>query len=913
MKFKSSMICWALWTTASVMAEPDSAGERVFALHVQGLLAEKCLACHGDTPAKLKGELDLRTREAMLRGGESSSEVLVPGDASASLLYLAASWEDSELQMPPKEKDRLSEEQLGHLRHWIEAGAPWPSKEVVEGIGEREAQSVRVATSGGLTQEWTHRRYLPENLWAYQPWERPPVPRDTGSSHPIDAFISAQRVQLGVEPAPLADRATLLRRVTYGLTGLPPTPGEVRAFLDDPADDAGAWARLIDRLLASPRYGEQMARHWLDVVRYADSAGFANDFERPNAWRYRDYVVRSFQRDKPYDVFVRQQLAGDEMDATDPENLIAVGFLRMGPWEQTGMSVAKITRQQFLDDVTASVGQVFLAQAFQCARCHDHKFDPVPTRDYYSIQAAFATTQFAGREAAWLPTENTGGFEEGDYLRQRLQRYRAILAEIRKKEEAAARVWYAIRGLPYIARREALRKGISEDQIVPARIGLNAHDLGMERIARKNLVRHQWELDRYQPLAYSVYSGKTALQNAVNKRLPMPGDPMKRGELEHTAILAGGDLFSPGERVSPGVLSAVTRPGHATLTRDIEGRRLAFAKWVTQPGNPLTSRVMVNRVWSWHFGRGLAGNPNNFGATGKKPTHPELLDWLAAEFIDSGWSVKAIHRLILTSQTYQRSARSPRGDGQMPRGASGHSYATFRPRRLAAEELRDSMLAVSGELNPQLGGIPVRPDIVREAALQPRMIMGTYAPAYQPSPGPAQRNRRTLYAIKIRGLRDPFLEVFNQPGPDESCELRQTSTVTPQVFSLFNGEEAHDRALALAARVLKEGDGQAVQRLFQLVYQRAPSSGELVSCERHWQEMTVMHERGAPEPRTLPTKVLRRAKEEVTGESFEFVEQLEVAADYLPDLQPHQVDARTRGLAEVCLVLLNSNEFAYVY
>ncbi len=909
-------LCLSLCGASAESAEGPSLGERLFALHIKGLLAEKCLACHGDDPAKLKGGLDLRDRDKMLAGGENRRQVLVPGDAQASALYRAATWEDPDLEMPPKENDRLSEAQLGYLRDWIDSGAPWPADAEVRSIRDRFAEGVQWKTSGGLTTEWSERRYREEDLWAYRARVTPPVPvsSEEPGQHPVDAFIARHQHATGVSPAPLTNRTTLLRRATYGLTGLPPTPEETRAFLQDPRNDDDAFAAVIDRLLDSPHYGEQMARRWLDVVRYADSSGFANDFERPNTWRYRDYVVRAFNTDKSYAEFVREQLAGDEIDPGDSEKLIAAGFLRMGPWEQTGMSVAKITRQQFLDDVTDNVGQVFLAHSLQCARCHDHKFDPVPTRDYYSIQAVFATTQFVEREASWLPEENTEGFAEQRYLKDRIKRYQGILTTIRKKTEKAARAWYAERDLPYLARSEALKRGLPETQIVPARLGLAPQDLGMERIGRKTVMRHRWELDRYQPIAFSVYSGKTVARHSVSSRISMPADPAKAGVMERTAILTGGDPFSQGEPVKAGVLSAVELES-TQLPQDLEGRRLAFAQWVTHPEHPLTARVMVNRLWSWHFGKAIAGNPNNFGATGKKPTHPELLDWLADAFVRSGWSIKDLHRLILTSKAYQRHSEHSDPDELKARDPHGNSYATFTPRRLEAEEYRDSMLAVSGELNPKLGGIPVRPNINREAALQPRMIMGTYAPAYQPSPEPAQRNRRSLYALKLRGLRDPFMEVFNQPGPDKSCELRETSTVTPQVFSLINGENIHDRALALAHRVSLEetGDREILHRLFQLVYQRPPSPEDVADCLEHWHAMTSRHEQTAPQPRPFPRVVVRQAKEEVTGESFEFVEELEIADDYVPDLQAHQVDARTRALADICLILLNSNEFAYVY
>ncbi|MEC8988879.1 MAG: DUF1549 domain-containing protein, partial [Verrucomicrobiota bacterium] len=373
--------------------------------------------------------------------------------------------------------------------------------------------------------------------WAYQPVKRPKLPMK--SANPIDAFISVQPPK-GLNPAPLADPLTLIRRATFDLTGLPPTPGEIDAFLAD--TKPGAYGRLLNRLLASTHYGEQWGRHWLDVVRYADSGGFANDFERPNAWRYRDYVIRSFNSDKPYDQFVHEQIAGDELDSKNVENLIAVGFLRMGPWEQTGMSVAAVTRQFFLDDVTDSVGQVFLGHALQCARCHDHKFDPLPTRDYYSMQAVFTNTQFAEVNAAFQPGENKNGFE-------------------------AHKKYHQLRD----SENKRMLGGLPKERVSP-------NDFGRERLGRKWSKLFSWGHDRYRPIAYTVYNGKPRAQKNVSSRQFKPKvNSGARIVPEKTAILTGGDLFSPADPVEPGALSVVGLK--ADIPREVKGRRTALAKW----------------------------------------------------------------------------------------------------------------------------------------------------------------------------------------------------------------------------------------------------------------------------------------------------------------------------------------------
>ncbi len=939
-------------------ADPaGSEGELLHVRRIAPLFAEKCLACHGQDEGKIKGGYDLRSREAALAGGDSELPGIVPGDPEASPLYLASTrvHEDWDA-MPPKEADGLGEEQLAWIRDWIAAGAPWPDAARAKALAEAHAaeweseDGVVVATSGGLSGDWTERRYPPEGLWGYRPVEKPALAPGE-PAHPVDALV-ARHLPEGVVPAPRAEALTFLRRASFGLTGLPPTPEEAAAYEAAAARDPDAAAReLVERLLASPHYGERMAQHWLDVARYADSSGFANDFERGNAWRYRDYVVRAFNEDKPYDRFVREQIAGDEIAPDDPEALVATGFLRMGPWELTGMEVARVARQRFLDDVTNSVGVTFLAHALECARCHDHKFDPVPTRDYYSIQAVFATAQLAERRAPFLPQENTSGFEESAYLELRKREFLSTLERLDEVLLENAQAWFADKGRDpgrwneavaaarknpgagverarrrgfvsvFGEARTALAKaGVPEDEFPPKLVGFTPEQFGMERVARKGLERLRWEADRYEPYALAVYNGATREVRSVVSPVRVPSDPMGGGELERTSILVGGDPFAEGEPVRPGVLSALSGaiPELAAEIPDAPaGRRTAFADWVAHPANPLTARAIVNRVWMWHFGEPLAGNPNNFGIGGKPPTHPELLDWLAAHFVESGWSFKELHRAILTSEAYRRSAKLPEGVPAADREEWERAYAVFRPRRLSAEELRDAMLAASGELNPELGGIPNRPEINREAALQPRQVMGTFASAWVPNPLPSQRHRRTLYALKLRGLADPAQEVFNAPAPDFSCERREASTVTPQVFSLFNSEASLARALALATRTLaeteSESDEAAVRRAFALALGREPDADELAAGAEHWRAMVPVQEKAQYAATDPPLVVRREAVEENTGEKFAFEERLHAYEGYVSDLRPADCDARTRALADLCLVLLNSNEFVYVY
>ncbi len=928
-------------------AVEQGAGEELFIRRIWPLLQEKCLACHGQTPDEVEGGLDLTTAETAAVGGDSGVAAIRPGKPGDSPLYLAATREHAEWSaMPPKEANRLTADEIRNLSRWIEAGATWPDAARIAEVTRLRADAWaaedgrEVATSAGLSPQWNRRKYQPAALWAYQPITKPQV--SSVGSAAIDELLDARRPE-GLDPAPPADRLTLLRRVSFDLTGLPPTPEEHADFLADPAPDPQAFARVIERLLASPHYGERMAQHWLDVVRYADSSGLANDYERGNAWRYRDYVVRAFNEDKPYDRFVLEQIAGDELDVSDPENLVATGFLRMGPWELTGMEVAKVARQRFLDDVTNGVGEAFLGQALQCARCHDHKFDPIPTRDYYAIQAVFATTQLSERDAPFLPSENVTGFEEERYLLQRQQDHQRTLRELDERLLENAQRWFQEAGgdpavwdaaVAEVRARQAatggpgnvfnqtraalLKRGVPESEYPPKLVGFTPEQFGGERVARKGLERIRWELDRYQPFALAVYSGRTPQLTSVSAPQRVPKDLEQAGELESTCILIGGDPFAVGETVRPGPLSVLDDQLTADIPDTVAGRRLALARWIIDPRHPLTSRVIVNRVWLWHFGQAIAGNPNNFGSTGKRPTHPELLDWLAATFIEEGWSFKALHRKILNSAAYRRGAEHPHHDRLSELDPLGSGYAVFRPRRLTAEELRDAMLVATGELNRGLGGIPNRPEIHLEAALQPRQVMGTFAAAWTPNPLPSQRHRRSLYSLKLRGLVDPMREVFNAPAADFSCEMRETSTITPQVFTLFNGRGVHTRALALAARAIRASDSDeaAVGQCFGILFGRPPESDELQACLEHWRRMREAPPGSTDEPSVAefaPREVIREAVEENTGEKFRFVERLYANDDFVPDLRPADVDARTRGLAEVCLALFNTHEFAYVY
>ena len=881
-----------------VHAQEASEGEKLFALKVKSILVEKCLACHGSDPNEILGGLDLRTKESVLAGGESfGHDVLIPGKAKSSYLYLVTTREEEGFEMPPKEADKLTQEQAWAIRDWINQGAPWPNEQRVEEIRKAYAKGVTVKTSGGQSSEWTNRRYDAKKLWAYRPLNAISVPKNV---HPIDWLLQKDLDRLNLSAAKDAPAKQIVRRISFGLTGLPPTPKQVTVFSKSYRESPGqAIDSYVDQLLESPHYGEHFGRQWLDVVRYADSAGFANDYARPNAWRFRDYVIRSFNKDLPFNQFVQQQIAGDELDDTNPEFLVATGFLRMGPWEHTSMSVAKVTRQQWLDDITDSVGQTFLAHPLQCAKCHDHKFDPVPTRDYYSMMAFFSTTQFAERKAPFSSEESQLYFTDSNaWTQAKIDAYQIQRSDLAKLIQA----------------NEKREKG----DVKTGDNGLSPGDEASYARLQKNITRHQLESFKTQPIAFSVYTGAT-FGNQKNYKAPRPMPKNRWGKKlpEQDTILNGGDVFSVGETVQPAPISAAVALGEMKVRTFPGGkgkRRLALARWIASQDNPLTARVIVNRVWSWHFGKGLAANPNNFGATGAAPTHPELLDYLANWFMQNDWSIKKLNRLILSSQAYRRDSIHPDGKQLSSKDPNNRTYAVFPARRLTAEEMRDAFLSVSGELNAAVGGIPCRPEINPEVAVQPRQIMGGTASVYEPDPKREQRNRRTIYTERIRGLRDPFMETFNQPGPDKSCELRETSTVTPQALTLLNSKAMQTRALSMAKRVLdeKSSEQQVIQRLFELALSRNPTSKELELCLAHWSESTKHETNVDHRSQKESTSISRTVMAEKTGQPYQFEEIRPAYESYEYDLQPSDVDPRLRGLAQVCLVLLNSNEFAYL-
>jgi hypothetical protein len=601
--------------------------------------------------------------------------------------------------------------------------------------------------------------------WAYQKVRRTEPPRIASPwvRTPVDAFILARLRKEGLTPAQRASARTLVRRLHLDVTGLPPSPEAVEQFAASPT--RAAYEELVDALLASPQYAERMAQHWLDVVRFAETDGFEYDTHRPDAWRYRDYVVKSFAEDKPYDRFVREQLAGDEIDQTSEDLRVAAGFQRLGALRKNaGNQEVASSRNEVLTEMTNIVGSAFLGLTLGCARCHDHKFDAIRQKDYYRVQAYFAATHDKDVPLA-SETQQAEWKKRSGEINERIKKLQAEM------------------------------KGLDGPAL-------------MEK--KKEMERLEWQLPEPLPGLFTVAD-----------------DPAKMTPVH---VLARGEWTKKGEAVGmrpPGVLLPPDFP-EADPAKSAHPRR-ELAEWLTSPDHPLTARVMVNRIWQMHFGRGIAATANDFGRMGARPTHPELLDWLAAEFVAGGWRMKPIHRAILLSSAYQQSSIA--GPLATKKDPQNKLWSRFERRRLDAEQIRDSMLAVAGALNPKRGGpsvmVPVEEE-VRQALYKPSQ--------WKVTADESEHNRRSLYLIVKRNLRLPFLEVFDQPDRSVSCARRESSTHAPQALELLNGDFSNRMARALAARLDRECGGdrrKIVDRAFRLAAGRAPNPREMAASLRH--------------------------------------------------------------------------------
>ena len=664
--------------------------------------------------------------------------------------------------------------------------------------------------------------------WAYQPVKRalPPVVKESGwVKNPIDRFILAEIEKLSLVHAPEADRVALIRRVTFDLTGLPPSPDEVAAFVGDKRPDA--YERLVDRLLASPQYGERWGQHWLDLAHYADSNGFELDAERPDAWRYRDWVVNSLNADLPYDRFLMLQIGGDDISPGDRDALIATGFCRCGPREVvSGNIIPEVRRQSELTEITGTVGSVFLGMTIGCARCHDHKFDAIPTTDYYRLQAFFASSELTDPPISSAIERDAYAAREkaiNEQVLPKKQQLAALEAPYRAALKAAKLAMLsplerAVADTPAKDRTPAqkkLAKGlettlrITWEQVAQA-VAANPAD----HARREQLKREIYEIERTlpRPPAHAM-----ALVDEKSK-------------VTDVFVLRRGDYKMHGPKVAPrppGVILASQSTG--SYPAKIEGkgnktgRRAALARWLADPGNPLTGRVIVNRLWQHHFGRGIVATSSDFGVRGESPSHPELLDWLASELASgAGWRLKPLHRLMVTAATYRQSNHAdPKLAADDPENTL---FGRMNRRRLDAEGVRDAMLAVSGELNPKMGG----PGVIAPLEKEVKDLIFTEAEVVDLWPvdrDPTEHARRSLYLFRKRNVRYPLFDAFDAPDTQSACPRRATSTHALQALTLLNSELAEGSARVLARRIWREGGtdlDDRIRRAYQIVLAREP-------------------------------------------------------------------------------------------
>jgi len=735
----------------------------LFELRIRPVLAGICGRCHGgDDPA---GGLRLDGRDALLAGG-SRGPAVVPGNPAASLLLSAIRQQWPDLRMPPEGNAPLDAETVAAFEQWIAAGAPWP-----------EAMAADASS----------------RHWAFEPLRLMEPPAESGwSAHPIDRFLAARRRELGLRPVPPADRRTLLRRVTFDLTGLPPAPEEIEAFLADTQPDA--WERLIDRLLASPRYGERWGRHWMDVVRYADTAGDNADYPIPEARLYRDYIIDSFNLDLPFDRFVREQLAGDLLaDPRDPEEyarlLAATGFVALSrryltaPYEQHHLTI---------EETIDTLGKAFLGLTLRCARCHDHKFDPVSMRDYYALYGIFASTQYPWAGGEEFHSKRTPRLHFVSLLPREHPQWRAGMQRLAQLEQEKAALE---QGSPPARKLGELRARIAE---LEARLQAAEQGGGPVEALRGELqaVRQQQQA---QAAELAALIGPVAAElEAVRRRGLPPGVPgayaVAEGAAQDAAIHLRGDPGTLGEVVPRGVPQALPGGGPLQIAEGASGRR-ELGEWLTGPAQALVARVIVNRVWQHHFGRGLVATPSNFGRSGAPPTHPDLLDWLTRQFVDSGWSLKGLHRLMLTSQTYRLSSSEDAACASIdPQNAYLWRFAR---RRLEAEPLRDAMLAVAGTLDLARPGEHPFPPISEWNWTQHQPFKAVYTSPH-----------RSVYLMTQRIQRHPFLALFDGPDPNTSTDERTQANVPLQALYLMNNPFVNEQAAAFAKRLLAEPDPQ---------------------------------------------------------------------------------------------------------
>ena len=776
------------WTTrADDKITPAAA--QFYREKVAPILAENCMTCHGPK-SKLKADLFLGSREGLLKGGESGPAVDLD-DPAESLLIGAINYGDYE--MPPKAK--MSDEKIGILTKWVKMGIPIP----------RDAETARPQ----LKKPEPEVNEVTKKFWSFQPIANPTVPDVKHSAWPtnsIDNFILARLEEAGLTPVAPATRRELIRRAYYDLTGLPPSIEEVQAFVNDKSPKA--FEKVVDRLLDSPQYGERWGRHWLDVVRFAETNSYERDGTKPFAWRYRDYVIRSFNEDKPYTEFVKEQLAGDEFEERTADSIIATGYYRLGIWDDEPVS-QKQALYDDLDDIILTTSQAFLGLTMNCARCHNHKIDPIPHKDYYRFLAFFSGFRRYGvRSAQSVQDASIGPIAVNMEQEEQAELAKRNKSELNNLNKTINNVERKLQGLLTPPEKE----DFVADEVRP--------DLAKKYVGKgvsKKLV--------------SDYVAARARRKEIAENRPQEiGETLVIKEVgptpRETFVLVRGNANVAGEKVEPGFPSILSPPQPtivAPRTGRSSGRRLALANWIASDQNRLTARVMMNRIWQHHFGRGIVRSANNFGSIGDRPTHPKLLDWLATQFMADGWKLKAMHKRIMLSSTYRMSSK---GNGNaLAADPANNLFWRFDMRRLSAEEIRDSMLAANGSLNLKMGGPSFYPIIPREVL------------AGQSRPGNGwgnsteeERARRAIYIFVKRSLIDPLLADFDFADVDSTCPVRFVTTQPTQALGMLNSEFANRQASVFSAYLQKEAgakvDDQVALALTR-VYQRRPSLREI--------------------------------------------------------------------------------------
>ena len=763
---------------ASAPATPEQA--IFFETKVRPILEEKCFSCHSGTTKS--GGLLLSSRANILKGGDSGAIVDLKSPGKGKFIDYVNYRGD---QMPPSGK--IAQAQIETLEKWVKMGLPWPANSKGSGVAPKKIVPPPVNAET-------------KKFWSFQPVKRsvPPIVKNkTWAKNPIDLFILKKLESKGLAPNVPASKTALLRRATYDLTGMPPTVEEVKAFLADSSPNA--YEKVVDRLLASPQYGVQWGRHWLDLTHFAETNSYERDSPKPNAWRYRDYVINSFNQDKPYDQFTKEQLAGDEMKDRTSEQLIATGYYRLGIWDDEPADRDQALYDD-MDDILGTTSQVYLGLTVNCARCHDHKLDPIPQKDYYSLLSFFGGVNRYGDHVQ----KPIGPKEEQDkyYAATRTHDDKLKTAEetISKIEERVKKGFSPVE-------KEEFKHPQSHADLVRKRVPTLVSEAEFADYAAK--LKERIELRRFQ-------APRMATAMCVTE------DPTPRV----TNVLMRGNPHVPGDEVKPAFLSVLSPPIPAIApapSGESCGRRTALANWIASKENPLTARVIVNRLWQFHFGRGIVRTPSNFGFQGSKPTHPELLDWLAEEFVSKGWKIKTFHKMLMLSSTYKMSSLA--NPVALKKDPENDLFWRFDMRRLNAEEVRDSILDVNGTLNLKMDGPGVYPIIPKEVL------------AGQSRPGDgwgesslAERSRRSAYVFVKRSLILPIIASFDGPETDFSCPVRFSTTQPTQALGMINSDFINEQAKIFAQLIADKGGATLAGRVefgLQRALQRTATRQEI--------------------------------------------------------------------------------------